>query len=87
MLNLLCSLGLASCVTVANGNGYQTQLTPDGYILTHNLGVTFYTTTPPGPFVATHVTVVRARHGNTVDVIYPPGTAFYAPNLANKTSD
>jgi hypothetical protein len=87
MLGLLCSLGLASCQTVALNNGYQTVYRPDGYLLTHNMGVTFYSTSHPGPFVATHITVVRSSQGAVADVIYPPGTPFYAPNLASKFSD
>jgi hypothetical protein len=87
MLALLCSLGLATCTTVQTGNGYKTVYSPDGYLLTNNMGVEFYTTTPPGPFVATHITVIRPVHGSTTDVIYPPGTPFFAPNLRDKTSD
>jgi hypothetical protein len=72
---------------MAVNNGYQTTYTPEGYLLTRNQGIEFYTTTPPGPFVATHVTVVRTSHGTHTDVIYPPNTAFYAPNLRSKLSD
>ena len=87
MLALLCSLGLASCSTIAVSNGYQTTLTPDGYLLTHNQGVTFWSTTAPGPFVATHVTVVRSSQGAVAEVIYPPNTPWFAPNLKSKNSD
>jgi hypothetical protein len=85
MLGFLCAFGLAVCQTAYINGGYQTQYTPRGYLLTHNQGIEFWSTTPPGPFVATHITVVRGAA--TTDVIYPPGTPFYAPNLASKTSD
>jgi hypothetical protein len=87
MLQFLCSLGLASCITAPLNGGYQTVYTPDGYLLTNNQGIEFYTTTPPGPFVPVRLTVVRTSHGVHTDVLYPAGTHFYAPNLRSKLSD
>jgi hypothetical protein len=87
MLSFLCAIGLATCNTVAVNNGYQTTYTQNGYLLTHNQGVEFYSTSYPGPFVATHITVVRSSQGAVADVVYPPGTPFYAPNLHDKKSD
>jgi hypothetical protein len=87
MLSFLCAFGLATCQTAYINGGYQTQYTPDGYLLTHNQGITFYSTTAPGPFVATHITVVRSSQGAVAEVLYPPGTPFFAPNLKSKASD
>jgi hypothetical protein len=51
------------------------------------MGVEFYSTSPPGPMVATHITVIRPIYGTHTDVIYPPGTPFFAVNLKDKLSD
>jgi hypothetical protein len=85
MLAFLCSIGLATCVTTPVNGGYQTTYTPDGYLITRNQGIEFYTTSPPAPFVVTNLTVVRS--GQHAEVLYPPGTHFFAPNLKHKTSD
>jgi hypothetical protein len=87
MLGFLCAMGLASCQVAAYNGGYQTVYQPNGYLLTNNQGVTFWSTSHPGPFVATHITVVRTHGGSQSEVIYPPGTPFYAPNLSSKFSD